>query len=162
MENTLTYIKGNLLDAQEKVIAHQVNCRGVMGGGIAKSIKKKYPIVYEKYLERYKEEKGREEMLAGTIDIIYANENRTVINLYGQDSYGRNGRYTNYAYLSSAFLKMFERLRLNGIEAVAVPYKIGCGLGGGDWTIIESLLLDFGRTYNVKVKVYYLEEYLRG
>lgn len=74
-----------------------------MGSGIAKSIKKKYPIVYEKYLERYKEEKGREEMLAGTIDIIYANENRTVINLYEQDSYSRNGRYTNYAYLSSAF-----------------------------------------------------------
>lgn len=32
---------GNLLDAKTDVIAHQVNCQGVMGAGIALQIKNK-------------------------------------------------------------------------------------------------------------------------
>ena len=42
-----------LLDALDRkevdVIGHVVNCQGVMGGGIAKSIKERYPSVYEEY-----------------------------------------------------------------------------------------------------------------
>lgn len=36
-------LEGNLLDAPFQFIAHQVNCRGVMGAGLAKQIKQKYP-----------------------------------------------------------------------------------------------------------------------
>ncbi|WP_411668007.1 hypothetical protein [Bacillus subtilis] len=35
-------IQGDLLEAKENIIAHQVNCKGVMGSGIALQIKKKY------------------------------------------------------------------------------------------------------------------------
>ena len=43
-------VKGNLLDAREIVIAHQVNCQKKMNSGVAKAIREKYPEVYEKYL----------------------------------------------------------------------------------------------------------------
>ena len=36
-------IEGNLLEAPERIIVHQTNCMGVMGSGIAKQIKAKYP-----------------------------------------------------------------------------------------------------------------------
>ena len=32
-------VKGNLLKAKEFIIGHQVNCKGVMGAGVAKQIK---------------------------------------------------------------------------------------------------------------------------
>lgn len=32
-------IQGDLLEAKENIIAHQVNCKGVMGSGVAKQIK---------------------------------------------------------------------------------------------------------------------------
>ena len=37
---------GDLLDARVDMIFHVTNCMGVMGGGIAKSIKNKWPKVF--------------------------------------------------------------------------------------------------------------------
>ena len=39
----------DLLSSKERIIVHQVNCRGVMGAGIAKQIKEKWPDVYTSY-----------------------------------------------------------------------------------------------------------------
>ena len=40
---------GDILNASEYILAHQVNCMGIMGSGIAKQIKDKYPEVFEQY-----------------------------------------------------------------------------------------------------------------
>ena len=44
-------VKGNLLDATEAIIAHQVNCQKKMNSGVAKAIREKYPIVFDIYQE---------------------------------------------------------------------------------------------------------------
>jgi O-acetyl-ADP-ribose deacetylase (regulator of RNase III) len=44
-----TVVDGDLLDQKTDVIAHQVNCLGVMGAGVALQIKNKWPEVYEGY-----------------------------------------------------------------------------------------------------------------
>ena len=41
------YVKGNLLDSDCDYICHQVNCQGVMGSGIAKQIRERWPEVYK-------------------------------------------------------------------------------------------------------------------
>jgi len=53
---TVKFKNGNLLDAPELMKVHQVNCKGVMGGGIAKQIKERYPLVYKTYLNLCKKE----------------------------------------------------------------------------------------------------------
>lgn len=42
---TIEIIEGNILDYKEDIIVQQVNCRGVMGSGLAKQIMNKYPSV---------------------------------------------------------------------------------------------------------------------
>lgn len=42
-------IKGNILDVEEGIIIHQVNCFDVMGAGLAKSLYTKYPVIKETY-----------------------------------------------------------------------------------------------------------------
>ncbi|WP_406590240.1 hypothetical protein [Bacillus atrophaeus] len=42
-------VKGNIIDATEDIIVQQVNCKGVMGAGLAKSILKKYPNLKSEY-----------------------------------------------------------------------------------------------------------------
>ncbi|WP_370956757.1 hypothetical protein AB3239_10910 [Bacillus subtilis] len=42
-------VKGNILDASEDIIVQQVNCKGVMGAGLAKAILNKYPNVKKEY-----------------------------------------------------------------------------------------------------------------
>ena len=44
-------VNGNIVSAKEQIIAHQVNCRGVMGAGLALQIRNKYSEVYEEYSE---------------------------------------------------------------------------------------------------------------
>jgi len=46
----LNVINGDLLDITKGLIAHQVNLKGVMGDGLAKQIKDKYPNVYSQYV----------------------------------------------------------------------------------------------------------------
>ncbi|MDM5320060.1 hypothetical protein QUF57_08725 [Bacillus pumilus] len=42
-------VDGNILETSEDIICHQVNCKGVMGAGLAKQIKSKYLNVYKEY-----------------------------------------------------------------------------------------------------------------
>lgn len=41
---------GSLFDSKANMICHQVNCRGVMGAGIAKQIRERHPQHYEDYI----------------------------------------------------------------------------------------------------------------
>ena len=42
-------INGNILNCSENIIVHQTNCLGVMGAGLALQLRKKYPIIFDKY-----------------------------------------------------------------------------------------------------------------
>ena len=44
-------VKGNLLEADVDVIMHQVNCKGVMGAGVARQIRQK--LLSEEEYQRY-------------------------------------------------------------------------------------------------------------
>ena len=47
----IEYIKGDIRDTDCKVIAHGVNCQGVMGSGVAKALYEKWPEVKKSYLK---------------------------------------------------------------------------------------------------------------
>jgi O-acetyl-ADP-ribose deacetylase (regulator of RNase III) len=127
------YIKKNILTVNNGIICHQVNCKCKMGAGIALKIRKKWPIVYEQYLSECMLGK----IQLGSVQIIKINPVLYVANLAGQDGYGRDKRYTNYAALLSCFFdlqKISDELNLQ----IYIPYKIGCSNAGGDWNIVEN------------------------
>lgn len=163
------YKIGNLLDSDVDYICHQVNCQGRMGSGIAKQIKERWPIVYDAYINAYKDREDEilrncssfeymldvSETLLGYLQKVPVNKEQTVINMFAQQRYGYDGgRYTSY----DAFWAC-----LGGIAAsvpkgskIGFPWKIGCGLGGANWevilTMIKEALTDFD------VYIYKLEE----
>lgn len=49
----IEYREGNLLESDLKFIAHGCNACGVMGSGIAKAIREKYPEAYNVYRKQY-------------------------------------------------------------------------------------------------------------
>lgn len=49
MSEFIKEVRGDLLAYDAKVRCHQVNCKGVMGAGLAKQVKEKYPEAYEQY-----------------------------------------------------------------------------------------------------------------
>lgn len=160
----LHYKVGNLLDAPQICIAHQVNCQGVMGSGVAKAIKEKYPKVYEHYKGLCDIKTSKE--LLGTSQEVYCKiGERTVINLFGQQFYGYDGCcYTSYVALTTALdgafkLVVSENRNYDNPLEIAVPYKMGCDRGGGDWKIVSEILDELSYKHGVDVYIYSLTGY---
>ena len=76
----IKYKIGDLLTAPQKCIAHQVNCQGVMGSGVAKAIRNEYPKVYKEYKEFSNYwTRTNKAMLPGYSQIVYT-ENKCIFN----------------------------------------------------------------------------------
>ena len=50
----IEYRKGDLFQTEIKTIVHGCNAQGVMGSGVAKIIRDKYPKAYDRYVAEYK------------------------------------------------------------------------------------------------------------
>ena len=134
----VTVVKGDLLDAKEKIIAHQVNCQKRMNSGVAKAIREKYPIVFERYEETNPK--------LGTVDFICEGKEtgyHYIANMYAQDNYGYDGKqYTNYDAFRECCQTIVTVCRKIKSNTVAMPYKIGSDIGGADWDKIMDILLE--------------------
>ena len=138
----LCICKGNLLNSDCDVIAHQVNCQSVMGAGIALQIKEKYPTSYIEYLE---DDRKPSHKLGNTLCCKLDKQDNYLFHLYGQLRYGRNELFTDYIAFESSVRQMIGQIKtieslINKSLKVGLPYGIGCGLAGGDWKIIQPLL----------------------
>lgn len=137
-------IKGNLLTAQVNIIAHQVNCKGVMGAGIAKQIKTMYPNTFQQYTQLCN--KRPSQLLGHNLYTAESNKLGRIIvaNMFAQESYGRNSIHTNYDALKSCLRKLNKAandLASRGLpHKIGMPYHIGCGLGGGDWSVVMPII----------------------
>lgn len=140
-------INGNILNASEHIIGHQVNCKGVMGAGLAKQIRNKYPEVYKRYVSFVKEF-GNNASLLGMVQITRVDEDKFIANVFSQNSYGRTGLHTSYELLRIALEKL--KLCAMGVnKSIALPYGIGCGLAGGDWSIVYKIIDEVFNGYEV-------------
>lgn len=148
---------GNIFDSVADVICHQVNCQGVMGAGIALQIKKRYPIVYEKYKE-YCDSNPLYNIL-GTAQIVQVDRFTFVANLFAQETYGKlkpGTTYTNYTALKNAFIDISINADKYGYRSIAIPYGIGCGLAGGDWDKVWGIINEVFMFTSLSVQVWRL------
>jgi O-acetyl-ADP-ribose deacetylase (regulator of RNase III) len=131
----MQHVTGDLLSAPSDYIAHQANCRGVMGAGLAKQIRILNPKLFELYQQFCRNYKATD--LLGK-SFIYNN----IITVFGQLNYGfdKSVVYTDYNALRRAFTAIHNRLPID--KSIAFPFGFGCGLANGDWNIVEQLIND--------------------
>jgi O-acetyl-ADP-ribose deacetylase (regulator of RNase III) len=134
----VTIVEGDLLQAPENIIGHQVNCMGVMGSGVAKQIRNQYPEAYKQYRLA---SKGIERFLLGTCQLVKISDGKYIANLFGQNKYGKVGVFTEYTALRFSLENLAEISKRRNLS-VALPYKIGCDRGGGDWTVVFNMIED--------------------
>ena len=121
------------------IVCHQVNCMGVMGAGLAKQVRQQLPNAYEQYKLRCSSFKPEDNL--GTVLYLDYREYTGYIlaNCFGQLNYGRNGVYTNYKAIRSC-LENVSYLAQQDNSTVRIPYLMGCGLAGGNWDTLESII----------------------
>ena len=136
----IEYRKGYLLAVTSGVIAHGVNCQGVMGSGVAKAVREKYPHAYEKYTKDVKswvEGFGSTVGQLGRVQFVAVDSKLVVANCFTQDFFGIKKRHVDYEAVAKCFYELNKRRDWYG--QLNIP-KIGAGLGGGDWSVIESII----------------------
>lgn len=149
-------IKGNIVDATEPIIIHQVNCQNAMGSGVAKALFEKWANVKSNYHTFCGSTKTKEELL-GMVQTVRVNEvpnqmegSKIVLNCFTQFNYGKDGKqYTDYDAIDTAFeyivdnrlsvISEFLKVPMDDLK-IAIPYNYGCGLGGGDWEIVAEMI----------------------
>lgn len=147
-------INGDVTTATTDVIAHCVNCQFVMGSGVAKALKEKWPEIYNNYINLGKTiaYNNSAEWL-GYCQLVKLSNNNYCANLFGQNYFGRDGRqYISYDALKKSLLNLRNDMEANNLQSVAFPYKIGAGLAGGDWQIISDIIAEVFENTNINVQ----------
>ena len=152
----VNYVKGNLLDSNCDYICHQVNCQGVMGSGIAKQIRERWPEVYDGYKRFCDYINKQGESLLGRVMVTNRGCPMHIVNMFSQDAYGYDGsRYTSYDAFAHCLITLREHVPDDC--TIGFPKNIGCGLGGGNWKVISALIEEIlGKDY--EVYIYEMEE----
>lgn len=136
---------GSLLDVKEGIIVHGCNAQGVMGSGVAKEVREKYPQAYQKYREAYEKaiKLGMPHLPVGKIiwcPISSESPKLTIANAITQKNYGRdpNVQYVSYEAIDMVFEKIAKVAKEHQVP-VHFPL-IGAALGGGKWEEIQPII----------------------
>lgn len=142
-------VEGDILLAKEEIIGQQVNAQAVMGSGLAKQIRAKYPNVYDEYVE-FCELYDNTRQRMGLVNFVEVEEGKYIANLFGQEDYGRNKfiTYTNYDSLEMALRFLKSVAKMNNMS-VALPYNLGCGLANGNWNVVYRMIEVIFEDYDV-------------
>lgn len=147
----INYIIGDLTDQKEnenQVIIHCVNNLGIMGSGVALALYTKWSKVKEKYLKWYNSKKDFE---LGSIQWVRVGELLWVVNLIGQN--GIRGPNNLIPIRYTAIIEGFEKIKKDTdshIHSIHLP-RIGCGLAGGDWRVMEPIIEEVFKDYDVYI-----------
>jgi O-acetyl-ADP-ribose deacetylase (regulator of RNase III) len=156
-------INGDLLGSTAPCICHQVNCKGAMGAGIARSIREKWPVVFTQYkafVDKTMAQGGRRpsSVLLGGMLPVRVSATQQVLNLFGEDSFGRDGRrYTDYEAIYRCLEKAAGYCVDNHIDRIALPYKMGAARGGADWDVILAMIKSAFKGTNVTIEIWRLD-----
>lgn len=143
---TIQTIEGNLLDFPSDInfIAHSCNTRNIMGAGIAKQIKDRYPNAYSADCHAMME--GDNVLGDYSFAVTDATQNKGIYNMYTQDKIGSK-RAVNYEAFYIALNKVADHIEWqikheDEEKILGLPYGISCGLAGGNWGIIKAMIKD--------------------
>lgn len=129
-------INGDITSIKKGVIIHQVNNKKVMGAGVAKAIRNKYPEHYEDY---------KSSNLAMGSLVVTMTSSVAIIGFVSQNGYGNRftskGKiFTDYVAFEACCKKIAKvKKELPNVDFY-MPYLIGCGFGGGDWKVISEII----------------------
>jgi len=126
---------GSIFNSNAEAIVNAVNCVGVMGAGLARAFKNRYPLMNEQYVLKC----SLGLLRPGVMDlyILDATKPKYIINFPTKD------HWKDPSHLNFINLGRYELMRMVKnwkIKSVAIP-ALGCGLGGLDWNDVKPALM---------------------
>ncbi len=157
MGAAIRYVRGDATAPQAKgakVIAHVCNDLGGWGKGFVLALSRRWPEPEAEY-RRWHRERARNDFGLGAVQLVQVDPYVWVANMIGQRGI-RTGRSTGVPVRYEAIDAALARLAPQVVElgaSVHLP-RIGCGLAGGRWELVEPLVTTRLTAAGIPVTVY--------
>lgn len=141
----IRYVKGDIFTSNAQVIVNTVNCKGVMGKGLALAFKKKYPDMFTAYLQ---------DCQAGKLSIgrptLYPKSTPWILNFPTKNHW----RFpSKLEYLEKGLTFLAQNYKKAGITSIAFP-KLGAQNGQLSWEDVGPLMAQYLSQLDIDVYVY--------
>lgn len=145
---TVLYQEGDATDCHHQFtcIAHIVNDVGGWGAGFVVPLGERYPAARDRYLKCFDTlsnlQNQRSRLRLGEVQLIkipHSDPPFLIANMVAQSGLRRIGDNPPVRYVALAHCLRWLDARLPFNYQIQMP-RIGAGLGGGDWSTIESII----------------------
>lgn len=152
----LVYKRADVFEVVESttdwILAHGVSCQGVMGAGVAKDVKMRYPHAFSMYLDCISQvdsqgyhDVQRYKMLMGSVKFAKVDKKKRgyVANCFTQEQYGRDKSVVYLSY-DALYHSLREVARFSLYEKHLNIYMplIGCGYANGSERIVRAVFAE--------------------
>jgi O-acetyl-ADP-ribose deacetylase (regulator of RNase III) len=143
--NTVEITSGDLFASGCRVLVNPVNCVGVMGAGLAREFRQRYPLMFAEYQNWCTTgalAPGQPMMWSGQlVDIICFPTKRH----WRQPS--------QISDIVSGLVTLRQLIVEQQLPSLALP-ALGCGLGGLAWPVVEQLCQQYLGGLDIPIKLY--------
>lgn len=144
-----------------KIIAHVVNDGASRWGGrgFANALRREWPAVQDDFCNWA--ERNRSDFSLGHSHMVQIDDETIIFSMIAQHGYGESRLpRIRYHHLRSCLLDLRD-LALSRKASVHTP-RIGCGEAGGNWLIVQDLIIECLSDHGVSVTVYDLQPQARA
>jgi hypothetical protein len=133
----------DILSVNSGVIVHPVSCGGKMSGGFSHQVLKKFPTVLKDYVESTCSGSLFDRL--GKASLVNISEDLSIANVYCLMSSNDQNKF-EYMAFKQALVHLTDLLPSSKFY---FPYKLGCGLQGGNWKEIEKIIHSIVPKYTI-------------
>lgn len=165
----INYVQGDATQPQgdgQKIVAHIVNDQGAWGRGFVLALSRRWPEpedMYRMWCEvptnlPWCQGEGLPKL--GNVQFVPVGTGLTVANMMAQRGW-RQGPGAPRAVDYTALRLCLDKLGRGAVDTGASIHmpRIGCGLGGGEWSVVEECVLEsLVDVYGLTVTVYDLPD----
>lgn len=143
----ITYIQnGNIFDSKCKTLTNPINCVGVMGKGLAKAFKEKYPTMFNTYKKMCIEHKIQ-------IGHLYLFD-ETYKNILCFPTKYHWKQYSSLVDIELGLDYLLKNYEKMWIKSIAIP-GLGCGEGKLNWEKeVKPLIEKYISQINLDIEIY--------
>jgi len=142
----IEYSNGSIFDADVEVLVNPVNCIGVMGAGLAKEFKVRYPLHHMEYVRACEQFS----IVLGSVYPIRRAQKMIVMfptKRHWEDS-------SNLKDIKRGISDLAAMIISFSVQSIAIP-ALGCGLGGLNWSdVLPIMLSELKPLRDVRIIIY--------